>query len=65
MKRRLKVLAARLPMRWQQELKRYYFDAQIGRKSFKTDESEFEILSSMVGPGDWVLDIGANIGHHY
>lgn len=64
MKRTLKRLAARLPRRWQQELKRRYFGRQIRNRSFRTDEAEFELLSAMVSTGDWVLDIGANLGHY-
>lgn len=64
MKRTLKQLAARLPPRWQQELKRGYFASQVRHHTFRTDESEFELLSTMVRPGAWVIDIGANIGHY-
>jgi ubiquinone/menaquinone biosynthesis C-methylase UbiE len=64
MKRRLKKLAARLPLRWQQELKRRYFANQIRKHSFRAPEPEFEMLSPMVSAGDWVLDVGANIGQY-
>ena len=64
MKRTLKRLAARLPRRWQQELKRRYFGRQIRNRTFRTDEAEFELLSTMVSTGDWALDIGANLGHY-
>ncbi len=58
----LKAFAARLPRRWQQELKRRYFGSMIRRGRFDTNEPEYALLSSLVAPGDWVLDIGANIG---
>ena len=60
----LKKIAARLPLRIQQELKRIYFAYQIRRNRFFTDEKEFAILDRLVSPGDWVLDIGANIGQY-
>lgn len=63
-KRTFKKFAARLPRRWQQELKRRYFASQVRNRTFRTDEAEFDILPTMVGPGAWVLDIGANIGHY-
>ena len=64
MKRTLKKLASELPMRWQQELKRRYFGRQIRNHTFRTDEPEFDLLSSMVRAGAWALDIGANVGHY-
>ncbi len=64
MKRVLKTIAARLPLRIQQELKRIYFAYQIRRNRFFTDEKEFAIVDRLVSPGDWVLDIGANIGQY-
>lgn len=64
MKRELRRLAAHLPVRWQQELKRRYFSRQIRANSFRTGEPEYDLLSSLVSAGDWVLDIGANVGHY-
>jgi FkbM family methyltransferase len=60
----LKRLAARLPRRWHFELKRLYFARQILKGCFETDEQEFKLLDSLVQPGDWVVDIGANVGHY-
>ncbi len=62
--RLLKKLAARLPHRWQTELKRIHFGRQIKKDSFVTDEPEYRILHDLINPGDWVIDIGANIGHY-
>jgi len=62
--RGIKRLAAALPIAWQQELKRHHFGRQIRRRSFRTDEPEYELLPSMVSSGDWVLDVGANVGHY-
>lgn len=37
---------------------------QIRRNSFKTTEIEYLLLDKWIRPGDWVLDIGANVGHY-
>jgi FkbM family methyltransferase len=60
----LKQIAARLPKRWQTELKRLRYARQIRRNSFATDEPEYRMLAQLVSPGDWVLDVGANVGHY-
>lgn len=60
----LKRIAAKLPIRWQQELKRKHFRRQIDKDCFYTDEKEYALLEHFVKVGDWVLDIGANIGHY-
>src|SRR5689334_11447094 len=60
----LKRTAARLPNRWQQQLKRILFASQIRGGRFYTSEAEYALLSRLVSPGDWVLDIGANVGHY-
>ena len=60
----LKKVAARLPLSLQQELKRWYFWGQIRAGQFKTNEPEYAILDKYVSKGDWVIDIGANIGHY-
>lgn len=60
----LKQIAARLPERWQTELKRIHFGMQITNSTFETSEPEYKILSQFIISGDWVLDIGANVGHY-
>jgi FkbM family methyltransferase len=60
----LKRIAARLPDRWQLELKRLHFGRQIGRGTFATAEPEYRLLGDFVAPGDWVVDVGANVGHY-
>ncbi|MGH8642713.1 MAG: FkbM family methyltransferase [Burkholderiales bacterium] len=60
----LKRLAAQLPLSWQHALRRVYFHQQIRRRRFVTDEREYTLLDSFLRSGDWVLDIGANVGHY-
>ncbi len=60
----LKRMVARLPERWQSELKRMHFRRQILRGRFTTSEPEFGILPELIRAGDWAIDIGANIGHY-
>lgn len=60
----LKRVASRLPTRLQQELKRLHFRRQIRRGQFRTDEEEYRRLDQWVAQGDWVLDIGANVGQY-
>jgi len=60
----LKRVAASLPRRWQQALKRRHIALQILRGRFRADEPEYDRLASLVHPGDWVLDVGANVGHY-
>jgi len=59
-----KTIASKLPFSFQQEMKRVWFALQIKRGRFVTDELEFDRLSEWVSPGDWVLDVGANVGHY-
>ena len=60
----LKGLAAKLPSSWQQELKRLHYRRQINRQTFETTEPEFLILHELLSAGDWVIDIGANVGQY-
>jgi FkbM family methyltransferase len=61
---RIKWLASRLPLPWQRELRRLRFRRMIQRGDFHAGEPEFDRLSEWIGPGDWALDIGANVGHY-
>lgn len=53
-----------LPTFWQQELKRFRFRRQIRHGTFKTEEPEFHMLNQLIFSGDWVIDVGANVGHY-
>lgn len=59
-----KRIIALTPDRFQEELKRKYFKRQIRKGKFETDEREFAELDEFVNQGEWVIDIGANIGHY-
>jgi FkbM family methyltransferase len=62
-----KRLAARLPLAYQQELKRLHFARMIRRGLFDKaidNEGEFTRLHLWLGPGDWALDLGANVGNY-
>lgn len=60
----LKKIASRLPRRAQQGLKRFHFGRQIRSRNFRTAEPEYDLLPALISPGDWVLDVGANVGHY-
>lgn len=60
----LKRIAALVPPLWQNELKRIHFRRQIRRDSFVTTEPEYAMLPTLVSAGDWVIDVGANVGHY-
>jgi FkbM family methyltransferase len=63
----LRRLVARLPLKYQQELKRLHFARMIRRGLFEKaieNEGEFERLHHWIGAGDWVLDLGANVGNY-
>lgn len=60
----LKALSSRLPLRTQQKLKRWHFTHQLRTGQFITSEPEYRRLDDWVAPGDWVIDVGANVGHY-
>jgi FkbM family methyltransferase len=60
----LKRLVGRLPLAYQQELKRLWWGHHVRKGTFRGDDPEFARLHEWVMPGDWVLDIGANVGHY-
>jgi FkbM family methyltransferase len=60
----LKSLASRFPRRVQQELKRVRFRRQLRSGTFVTAEPEYARLGDWIAEGDWVVDVGANVGHY-
>ena len=60
----IKRMAAKLPGDWQLALRRRMYARQIRRNAFRTSEPEYDRLGEWIREGDWVLDIGANIGHY-
>ena len=64
MNRFIKIIASKLPKKTQQELKKLYFSYQIKKNNFVSDEKEFTKLKNWVHADDWVIDVGANVGHY-
>jgi FkbM family methyltransferase len=60
----LRRLTGKLPATWQHELRRANFAWQIRRGRFVSPEPDFHRVDSLLSPGDWVLDAGANVGHY-
>lgn len=60
----LKRIVSLTPRWFQSELKRVHYGRQIRKGTFITDEPEFDELSKFVNKGDWVIDVGANVGHY-
>jgi FkbM family methyltransferase len=60
----LRNIACKLPIRWQHEIQRIRFARQVKRKCFASEEKEFDLLGQWISEGDWVVDIGANVGHY-
>lgn len=64
MKNFLKKIAAKFPKGFQQSLKHHYYRYQIKSGNFVSTEYEFKDLKKWIKDGDWVIDIGANVGHY-
>lgn len=60
----LKKITNQLPEQWQTELKRIHYRRQIKKDNFITEEPEYNLLHNFIKDGDWILDIGANVGHY-
>jgi FkbM family methyltransferase len=57
-----KRLVSLLPLRYQNWLRRLYYARRIRSGKFISREPEIAILTQLIAKGDWVIDIGANIG---
>lgn len=55
---------ARLPPAVQFELRRANYLRQVRRGSFVGDDPEVREITRHIGAGDWVVDVGANVGRH-
>lgn len=55
---------ARLPAGIQFELRRIKFSRQIRAGHFLPDEPEVAEVANHLRSGDWVIDVGANVGHY-
>lgn len=60
----LKRVAGSLPFAWQQRMMRAWYRRQIETEQFHLADYEMAALRKLLRPGDWVLDIGANVGHY-
>ena len=60
----LKRLVAHLPQGLETELKRIQHARQIRKGTFVTTEPEYVLLPQLVSANDWVVDVGANVGHY-
>jgi FkbM family methyltransferase len=58
----LKSISSYLPDNMRYELKRWYYRYLIKRDKFESDEPEYMYIEKLLTAGDWVIDIGANIG---
>lgn len=55
---------ARLPVGMQFELRRFNFSRQIRAGHFLPEEPEVAEVADHLRAGDWVIDVGANVGHY-
>jgi FkbM family methyltransferase len=60
----LSAVLNRLPQVIRSPLKRLRYKSQIRSGSFVSPEPEFRVLSNYLRPGEWAIDVGANVGHY-
>ncbi|HEY2015625.1 MAG TPA: hypothetical protein VGH38_19110, partial [Bryobacteraceae bacterium] len=60
----LKRIASHLPPAARQMLRAAKYRAEFAAGRFRSNEPEFQRLTEFVHPGDWVLDVGANVGQY-
>ncbi len=51
-----------IPTNLRNRLKQSYYHYLIKRDKFESEEPEYDFIDSIITSGDWVIDIGANIG---
>ncbi|MFL9880076.1 FkbM family methyltransferase [Herbaspirillum rhizosphaerae] len=60
----LRTFVKMLPDRMQHAASKWYFFRQIRTGRFKSHEAEWARLSNWLSPGDWCIDVGANVGRY-
>ncbi len=60
----MRALVRMFPPRAQHAIAKWYFFAQIRKGEFRSDEAEWKHLSQWLKPGDWCIDVGANVGRY-
>lgn len=60
----LKRLVTQLPDEWQRSIRRRWYRRQIVSHRFHLDGDEEDVLRRLLSAGDWVLDVGANVGQY-
>jgi FkbM family methyltransferase len=60
----IRKLASMLPRSVQEELRRARFLLRARSVNFSPNEPEADILAQFVSTGDWVIDVGANVGQY-
>jgi len=53
-----------LPQDVQHLIRQFHFRYLIRRQDFLPDEQEFRDVERYARPGDWVIDVGANVGRY-
>lgn len=60
----LRLLVQKLPLWFVAELKRIHYRRLIKKGRFVSPEVEFTKIAGLINQNDWVIDIGANVGHY-
>jgi len=60
----LKRVASYLPRPARQTLRTWKYRVELAAGRFRSGEPEFDELPTLVQEGDWILDIGANVGQY-